>query len=430
MSSNKEPVEIGRYRIDREVGRGGMGIVYLAMDPFIGRQVAVKTSLTPPPKDPEELKEFHHRFFHEAQAAGRLAHPNIVYVHDACIEADRCYLVLEYVDGPSLTNFCRKENLLPVEKVVNIIYQCAKALDYAHRKEVIHRDVKPSNILIGRDGAAKITDFGIAAVEGPGGLGRQIGAIASVNYASPEQLRQRILNHQTDLYSLGAIMYELLTGAKPYKAESDVALFFKVTNEKPEPIRSHRSDIPSSLERIVNRALEKDLSERYRTGRQMAWELSAYFDHLKHLEDEINMEEKLHAIKKVNFFKDFTSGQLAEVFEVTQWVNYEDQAAIISAGAIEDCFYIIISGKVRVHKHGKLIRVLEAGDCFGEMAYLGKTARTADVTAEGDTELLRVNPTVIDQTSKSTQLQFYKVFANILIKRLAYTSELLTKVNS
>lgn len=400
-------------------------MVYLGRDPFIGRRVALKSTATRPPTDPEELKLFRYRFFNEAQAAGKLSHPNIVSVFDACVEQYRCYIVLEYVNGPTLAGFCRPDNLLPVEAVVNTIYQAAKALDYAHRKGVIHRDIKPSNIMLTRKAVAKITDFGIAAVEGAHLPSGQLPDSASAYYSSPEQLRRKILNHQTDIFSLGVVMYELLTGVKPFEAETDVALFFKVTSEDPAPMKTHRPDLPAPLDRIVRKAMHRDLGERYKAGRQMAYELSAYFDHLRYLEDEIEMEEKFHAIKKINFFKEFTSVELSEVVDVTQWVDYQDGASIISEGAIEDCFYIIVAGGVRVSKRGQTIAELQAGDCFGEMAYLAKTVRTADVSAVGPTSLMRVNPTVINQTSKGTQLQFYKVFAETLIERLIKTNEML-----
>jgi serine/threonine protein kinase len=384
--------------------------------------------LSSPPTDPKELKAFQYRFFNEAQAAGKLAHPNIVYLYDACVEAERCYLVLEYVNGQNLTRYCQKANLLPIEMVVNIIYQCAKALNHAHKKDVIHRDIKPSNIMINEKGVAKITDFGIAAVEDIYSYGDQAGPGTSMYYASPEQMRQRILNHQTDIYSLGVVMYELLTGAKPFESDTDVGLFFKVTNEDPIHPKKKRPDLPDSLVRIVKKALERDLAERYRNGLQMAWELSANFDHLRYLRDWTEMEEKLHAYKKINFFRDFSPNELAEVSQVIQTVSFPDKAAIISEGAIEDCFYIVVSGKVRVSKNDRTIRILTNGDCFGEMAYMAKTARTADVEAIGQTELLRVNPTAIDQTSKDTQLRFFKVFSTTLVQRLIETNEILAKL--
>jgi len=420
------PQKIGRYQVTRELGHGGMGVVYLAQDPFIDRLVAIKTTLTSPPKDPQGLEQFQQIFFNEAHAAGKLTHPHIVSVYDATVETDRCYLVMEYVDGTTLKEHCLEKNLLPLEKVVKIIFQCAKALDYAHQNVVIHRDIKPGNIMISTKGEAKISDFGIAMVKGASGLSRSGGLTGSVHYMSPEQLRNVPLTPQTDIFSLGVVMYELLTGAKPFQGDTDISTLYKITNEDPEPLKNHKRDVPESVERIVVRALEKDLGKRYQSGLQLASELSASFDHLRFLDEEINFEEKFNALKKIGFFKDFTSSELAEVLKTTQWVKYEDASTIITEGEIEDCFYIIIVGEVMVRKQGKPLAVLKQGDCFGEMAYLGKTTRTATIEALGNTILMKVNASVIDQTSINTRLRFYKVFSNTLIQRLIHTSELLS----
>jgi len=149
-ASRKMPGKIGRYQVTRELGHGGMGVVYLARDPFSDRLVAIKLTLEPPPKDPQRLQEFQQTFFNEAQAAGKLMHPHIVSVYDATVENEWCYLVMEYVDGSTLQGCCREKALLPLEKVVKILFQCAKALDYAHQNGVIHRDIKPSKIIVPR----------------------------------------------------------------------------------------------------------------------------------------------------------------------------------------------------------------------------------------------------------------------------------------
>jgi len=425
------PQKIGRYQVTRELGHGGMGVVYLAQDPFIDRLVAIKTTLSSLPRDPQGLEQFQQIFFNEAHAAGKLTHPHIVSVYDATVETDRCYLVMEYVDGTTLREHCLEKNLLSLEKVVKIIFQCAKALDYAHQNGVIHRDIKPSNIMISTKGEAKISDFGIATVKGVSAAPPLQGSLTgSVYYASPQQLRNEQITPQTDLFSLGVVMYELLTGTKPFQGDTDVSTLYKITNEDPEPLKKHKHDIPESLERIVVRALEKDLEKRYQTGLQLASELSASFDHLRFLDEEINFEEKFNALKKIGFFKDFTSSELAEVLKTTQWVKYEDSSTIITEGEIEDCFYIIIVGEVMVRKQGKPLAVLKQGDCFGEMAYLGKTTRTATIEALGNTILMKVNASAIDQTSINTQLCFYKVFSTTLIQRLVRTSDLLSKASS
>ena len=429
MASAEIPKKIGRYRLVRELGHGGMGVVYLAQDPFIDRMVAIKTTLGSPTKDPQKFEQFQQIFFNEAKAAGKLMHPHIVSVYDATVENDRCYLVMEYVDGGTLEEYCREKVLLPLEKIVKIIFQCAKALDYAHQNGVIHRDIKPSNIMISTKEQVKISDFGIAMVKGVSELPEHGSLTGSVYYTSPEQLRGDQLTPQTDLFSLGVVMYELLTGTRPFQADTDVGIFFKINNEDPEPLKKHQRSVPESLERIVVRALEKDIAKRYQTGLQLASELSASFDHLRFLDEEINFEEKFNALKKINFFKDFTSSELAEVLKATQWVKYEKTSTIITEGEIEECFYIIVVGDVTVRKQDKPLAVLKQGDCFGEMAYLGKTTRTATIEALSNTILMKINASVIDQTSINTQLRFYKVFSNTLINRLVRTSQFLSKLS-
>ncbi|MEW6267208.1 MAG: serine/threonine-protein kinase [Thermodesulfobacteriota bacterium] len=427
MAKGKTPAKIGRYTVQKEIGRGGMGAVYLAHDPFIDRPVAIKTSLTPPPADPAKLEDFKRIFFNEARAAGKLMHRNIVSVYDAMVEMEYSYIVMEFVEGSTLAKFCRQPALLPVERVVNIIFQCAKALDYAHQNGVIHRDIKPSNILLSTQGAAKISDFGIAAVKGDTAaepLGQLTG---SVFYSSPEQLRHEILTPQSDLFSLGVVTHELLTGEKPFEADTDIGVFFQITHEPPKPLKKCRSDLPESLQIIVAKCLEKDLAQRYLNGNQLAQELIASFDHLRYLKEEINQEEKLIALKKIGFFKDFSASELAEVLKETSWVKHETGSVIISEGELDDSFYILVAGEVMVRKKGQPLAALKPGDCFGEMAYLGRTKRTATILAANRSILIKMSASHLDKMSISTQLRFYKVFASTLIQRLARTSELLAK---
>lgn len=273
----------------------------------------------------------------------------------------------------------------------------------------------------------QIADFGIAQVDGSSDHSVSGSITGSVYYVSPEQLRNESLTPQTDIFSLGVVMYELLTGIKPFKADNEYAVLFKISNKDPEPIGKFRQDVPESLERIVMRTLEKDLTKRYQTGQQLAAELNASFDNLKFIDGEINFKEKLQALKRINFFKKFTSSELAEVIKTTQWLKYEATEIIITEGDIENCFYIIIAGEVTVSKQGKQLAVLKHGDCFGEMAYLGTTKRTATIEARGNTILMKINAPVIEQMTVNTQLCFYKTFSHTLIQRLNRTSELFAK---
>ncbi len=401
-----------------------MGVVYEAHDPFIDRRVAIKVCSTGNPKGlPPE--RFHKSFFNEARAAGRLTHPHIVSLYDAMVEPGRCYLVMECVDGPTIKQFCRKPHLLGLEEALRIILQCAKALDYAHRAGVIHRDVKPGNVMVANGAGAKIADFGIARVEGDSDPSNSGGMRASLYYTAPELLKGEAATPQMDLFSLGVVFYELIAGARPFEGEDEVSTLFKISYEPPPPLREFRSEIPESLERIIGKCLEKDPAQRYRSGMQMAAELSAAFEHLRHADEEINLQERLHALKRVGFFKEFTSSELLEVLKTTRWYRYDAGSVIISEGAVEDCFYIIISGRVTVKKHGKPLAVLREGNCFGEMAYLGRTRRSATIEAAKETVLMKIQTSVIDQTDIPTQLKFHKGFSTALIQRLSYTSELL-----
>lgn len=427
MPPLKIPAKIGRYKVVGIAGRGGMGVVYIAEDPFIGRKVAIKTAVAPSPDDPAEFEKFQQFFFNEARAAGRLTHPNIVSVYDATVEGGHGYLVMEYIDGPTLKEYCRPDNLLPSEKAVQTVYQAATALEYAHQNGVIHRDIKPSNIMISRSGEVKISDFGIAAMEGVSGAADDVAA-GSVRYSSPEQLRQEDLTPQTDIFSLGVVLYELLTGVNPFQADTDVATFFKITSQEPEPVRSLRQDVPESLERIVQRALHKNPSKRYHTARQLSFALNASFDHINFTDDELNFQEKFNILKKVAFFSTFTNSELTEVLKACEWVTHKADTVIITEGDTEDCFYILLSGKVMVSKNGKELATLKRGDCFGEMAYLAHTTRTATIETLTNAVLMRVKASLVERASIGTQLRFYKVFSQTLIHRLSRTSELLSRV--
>lgn len=271
-NDNTKPL-LGRYEIQHELGRGAMGIVYLGIDPKISRQVAIKTlsyALFPD----EEVKLLKDRFFREAEAAGRLSHPNIITVHDVGEEADLSFIAMDYFQGQSLENFTDQKQLLPVKEVYQIMLDVALALDYAHQQQIVHRDIKPSNLLYDRSNKqVKVSDFGIARIVDDSKT-KTGDILGSPIYMSPEQVKGQKIDGRSDVYSLGITFYQLLTGYVPFSGDSLANLAYNILNKKAKSVRELRTDLPASSMRIINKAIAKDSSKRYETPALMAQALS------------------------------------------------------------------------------------------------------------------------------------------------------------
>jgi serine/threonine protein kinase len=419
------PEKLGKYDVLGEIDRGSMGTVYLGHDPYIDRGVAIKVAHAEDLKNEESGDRYKKMFFNEAHTAGSLNHPNIVGIYDAGAEDDICYIVMELVKGGgTLKPYCTPENLLPIEKVVEIIFKCAKALDYAHKQGVVHRDIKPSNILVEVSLEVMIADFSIAQMNKADDTAtQQVGLMGSPRYMSPEQLREDDITHQTDLFSLGIVMYEMLTGKHPFPAENFSRLATKILNEDPPPLKDLRPDLPEALIEIFAKATEKTAEARYQTGLEFAIDLSKAFKALEGPEEDISDQEKFNSIKGLEFFQGFPDAEIWEIIRASNWQDYAVEDDIIVEGELDDCFYIIVEGEVGVVKNDQSIRMLSVGDCFGEMGYLAKTKRTATIKALVETALLKINSTVMSQVSLNCQVRFLKVFLRTLIHRLSMTTD-------
>ncbi|MCP5144287.1 MAG: protein kinase [Gammaproteobacteria bacterium] len=428
--TNTIPSRLGKYDVLSEINRGSMGIVYFGHDPYLDRDVAIKVALAEQLADPEMGDRYRKMFFNEAHTAGRLTHPNIIGIYDAGVDGETCYIVMEYVEGgATLKQYTRPETLLPIEKVVEIVFKCAKALDYAHKQGVIHRDIKPTNILVTQDLDVKIGDFSIAHLTKLDSTETMpMGMIGSPRYMSPEQVSEDYLTNHTDIFSLGIIIYELLTGRHPFYAENFSRLVQKILNEHPPKLAEFRSGVPPELEAIVNKALAKDRNERYQMGVELAADLSRAFNTLLDTPaDQLTAEEQFIAAKRLDFFQGFPDSEIWEIVRAGNWQEYAPADEIIIEGEIDDSFYIIVDGEVTVRKGGRELRALSTGDCFGEMGYLAKTKRTATIIANARTSLMKVNSTVISQVSLNCQVRFLKVFLRTLIQRLSMTTELVSQ---
>jgi serine/threonine-protein kinase len=264
---------MGRYEILRELGQGAMGTVYLGRDPKINREVAIKT-LRYADVEPEQLEGVKARFFREAEAAGRLNHPNIVTIYDAGEEHDMAYLAMEFLDGVDLSRHCTRGQLLPFRQVLEIAAAVADALDYAHRHDLVHRDIKPANIMLLAGGEVKVTDFGIARVMSSSQT--QTGVVLGTpSYMSPEQVAGKKVDGRSDLFSLGAVLYEMLSGEKPFKGENLAVLMYNIANGSCPPLSEVAPSLPPCCAPIVDRLLAKGITRRYRSAAQAAESLRA-----------------------------------------------------------------------------------------------------------------------------------------------------------
>ncbi len=411
------PERIGKYYVVHEVGRGSTGTVYLSHDPFYGRDVAIKLYHATS-SDDAEGRNARRMFMGEAKMVGKLQHPNIVPIYDAGEEDGRRYVVTEHIHGArTLVAYCRSGSLLPIDQVVSIMYKCAKALHYAHSRGVVHRDIKPSNILLTQDGDVRIVDFGIALVA-DSDVSRLEGVAGSPAYMSPEQVQGFELDARSDIYSLGAVMYEMLCGQRPFRAGALGKLLRQVVQQAPEPLQSVRPDIPEELEGLVFRALEKEPDNRYRTGNEFAAELTRVHQKLRSAQTELDDEERFALLRKLRFFHDFSHAEIREVMRAAIWCEYQPGDAILRPGDIDDRFYIVVSGTVRISRGSDAVGNVAAGGCFGEASYGEGSRRDTVAEAQETVTLLKVTATLLEQASISCQLRFSKVFLRELIGRL------------
>ena len=284
MSGNDlhNPV-LGRYEIQKEIGRGAMGVVYLGLDPSIGRKVALKTLHYAQFED-EQLDELKERFFQEAEAAGRLSHPNIVTIFDIGEEPDLAFIAMDFIEGVALSAHLKKETLLDLETILSIGSAIADALNYAHDHEIIHRDIKPANLLYNKEtNEIKVSDFGIARIA-DNSRTKTGEVLGSPFYMSPEQLKGNTLKGSSDIYSLGVSLFQLLSGELPFEGDTLASLTYEIINKNPRNLKALKPDLPLSICRVINKALQKEPAKRF----QYAYEMAEALDNI--LEKEFSGE--------------------------------------------------------------------------------------------------------------------------------------------
>jgi serine/threonine protein kinase len=416
---NKVPTKIGKYEIINEIGKGTTGDVYLSHDPYYGRDVAVKVYHTNSDPNSQQAKVARKMFFNESHIVGMLQHPNILPIFDAGEEDGRYYVVMEHVQGArTLASYCTTDHLLRIEDVIEIVFKCAKALHYAHGRGLIHRDIKPSNIMLMPDNDVRIIDFGIALLKDTDMSVIQ-GIAGSPSYMSPEQVQSHELTKYTDQYSLGAVMYEMLTGSRPFRANALGKLLNSIVFATPPPIHTLRADIPEGLEEIVARTMQKEPEQRYHSGAEMAAELTRVYQEItRDRHEQIDEKERFSILRRLNFFHEFSHGEIRELLKAGNWLDFRAGEDIVREGEMDDCFYVIVTGDCIVESNGINVGHMETGNCFGESSYISGTKRTATIKANEAVTVVSISATLLEQLSTECQLRFTKVFLSSLIRRL------------
>jgi serine/threonine protein kinase len=430
MNDAAAPERIGKYPVLRELGRGATSVVYLCHDPFYSRNVAVKVVMPEAFHESERAKLYRKLFITEASLAGKLQHPHICQIYDAVADDRLNYIVMEYVDGGTLDRHGDPQDLLPIDRVVEIIFKCTRALEFAHKMGITHRDLKPANILYTGETDVKVTDFGAALIAS--GDVTQVSAIGSPAYMSPEQVKEHALNHQTDIYSLGVVMYQLLAGRLPFQATNNFSLIYQIANTEPQPPSAYRPQIPAALDEIVRRAMAKDLARRYQAWEDFSLELAEVFrnEGLGGRSQKFADSDKFESLRKLPFFANFTDAELWEVARISNWRVAAAGELLMKEGEQGNFFCILADGEVRVSRKGKLLNILHTGECFGEMAYLSKDEhlRGADVTVMAESKIISVPTQKLTQASDACRYKFDRAFMEILVERLTMANARLSGV--
>jgi serine/threonine protein kinase len=423
--------KIGKYDLLCPLGSGATSTVYLGRDPSTRRDVAIKIAFPEILRNPERSRPYFHLFKNEASLAGKLAHPHIVQIHDAVVTNEQCYIVMDYVRGGTLQECCTTKKLLPVGQVVEIVFKCTRALDFAHHIGITHRDIKPANILYvgdAMDGHIKISDFGAAIVGQPECT--LVSGIGSPAYMSPEQVRELTLDHRTDIYSLGVVMYQLLTGQLPFRAESNYEMAYQIIHAEAVPPSRLRENIPEALDAVIARAMSKKVEDRYPTWEEFARDLIWSFrkKHSRIERRSLSGRERFGMLRKLSFFADFSDDEIREVLRSSTWHIVSPGQVIARNGGAGDSFGIVTDGELSISGNGRIPDRLSIGDCFGEAMVIGPRApaRDTNIAALTEARVISIKSDALQHVSEACRQHFYGALLIALSRRLALTEERLT----
>ncbi|AWI52213.1 serine/threonine protein kinase [Aquabacterium olei] len=426
---------IGKYRVIRKLGEGATSEVFLCRDDFHDRDVAIKRVRSTALGDAVDGPVYARFFAAEAALVGRLQHPNVVQIFDAVADPVAPYVVMEYVPGTTLRGFCRPDQLLPLELIVEIGFKCAMALGYVYRQGLIHRDVKPANILAITNAAGLITDVKISdfgSVLNLAAESTQVHQVGSLAYMAPEQLDGAVPDCRADIYGLGAVLYHLIAGRPPFEASSQAVLMNQIYNVMPTALSGLRAGVDKAVDDVVLRALAKDPQDRYPNWDAFAQALSGLIAEHKvprgHIQGVLD-SERFNLLRSLDFFSSFGDVELWEVVHRAKWQRFPFGHALYRRGEEGRTFHIIAQGTVEVYRNSKRVALLGAGTSVGEMAYLAPSPElrrhSTDVVVTEAATTISFTPDSMLQLSPACRHLFDEAFIRVLVRRLHAAHEAL-----
>ena len=410
-------LQVGKYEVQKLLGKGATGTVYLARDTFSGREVALKTIEPEVFRDPEFGAVYRQQFLNEASLAGKLRHPHIVAIFDAVMQENSGYIAMEYMPGHDLSRHTRPGQLLPVADVLQMGFKCCGALEYAFKEGIVHRDIKPANLMLAQGSDVKIADFGAAYLRKSQAV--QTAEMGSPYYMSPEQLQRQELTFHSDMYSLGVVLYELLTGQRPFTADNIEALSRKILQQPPIAPSTLRGDLPKKIDAVLLHALAKKPAQRYSTWSEFALALSGVAEKLLP-PSVIPDSEKYVALKREPTLAGLSDLELWELARAAKWVRVPPGSTIMRENDKGRKLFYLGKGEAKVTRHGHLLNVIHEGECFGEMAYIrdGGAPRSATVVSVKELLLAEFEPEALAGMSTGAQLFITRALVRNLAERL------------
>lgn len=413
----KLPYRLGKYELMMQIGAGASGKVYLSRDTFCNREVAIKIIDQSTLADPEFNEASLKQFITEISLAGQLNHPHIVAILEASVTDDSGYVAMEYIPGGNLARYTTTDNLLPIDTVLQIIFKCCGALDYAYRQGIIHRDIKPENLMLVAGSEVKIADFG-SSIFYQAQVTQKV-VVGSPSYMSWEQISGHRLTHASDMYSLGVVAYQLLTGALPFRAKNMTELFDAIAHQTPEHLRALRPEISEQLDRVIMRMIAKNAEERYANWAELAMEI-AEIGCFGAIHQPIIDSQKFTMLRERQELAGLTDPDLWELIQASNWQRIPAHTLLLKEDEPGESMYLLAEGSIKVTKNGHLLNVIKSGEHFGEMAYIQReTPRRATLVTLSDSIVAELPFTALDNLSKGCQLRLSRILLSAMTDRVA-----------